>query len=209
MNLAINTYQKEWFPEAKIVEPCLLELDDASDEDQETDNEATEDLEPAQKCHVSCEDYGQAIALPSYRAKRPNVDYFSSDLHIQMFNLCNTTINVNEVCLYDERHSGKGANAVCSLRWRYHCNLIKDLLKDGKDPPSIFIKVLDNCTGHNKSNHTMMLDSLLSLVLYDRVVNFYLIPGHSHMRADQVVSLCKKALQKEETCTYQNKLQKG
>ena len=56
---------------------------------------------------------------------------------------------------------------------------------------------LDNCVGQNKSQCTLMFDALLSLLLYERVANFYLLPGHSHMRPDQVTSLCKNALKKK------------
>ena len=109
-----------------------------------------------------------------------------------MFNICDTSRNINEVCLYDERAAGKGANAVCSLGWNYYCSLLKTC------QPEMIIKVLDNCSAQNKSSYTFMFDCLLSVLLYERVVNFYLIPGHSHMRADQVVSLCKKALDRKD-----------
>ena len=134
----------------------------------------------------------------SCRAKRPNVDYFNSDLHLHMFNICDVTTNKNRICLYDERVSGKDGNTVCSLRWAYHCGLIRDILSSGQQPPQMIIKVMENCAAQNKSNTTAMFDSLLSLVLYDRVANFYLLPGHSHMRADQVVGLCKKALKRKD-----------
>ena len=133
-----------------------------------------------------------------FRANRPNIDYFSSDLHLQMFNICNSTLNLNQICLYDERHGGKGGNEVCSLRWQYHTKLIQKLIAEGKEPPQMIIKVLDNCSAQNKSNTTCMFDCMLSLLLYDRVANFYLLTGHSHMRADQVVSLTKRALKKKD-----------
>ena len=134
-------------------------------------------------------------------AKRPNVANFNSDLHLHMFNICDVTTNKNRICFYDERVSGKDGNTVCSLRWAYHCGLTRDILSSGQHhnkPPQMIIKVMDNCAAQNKSNTTAMFDSLLSLVLYDRVANFYLLPGHSHMRADQVVGLCKKALKRKD-----------
>ena len=43
----------------------------------------------------------------------------------------------------------------------------------------------------------MLFDAFTSLVLFDRVASFYLIPGHSHMRPDNVTGLCKMALQRQ------------
>eukprot|EP00899_Mesostigma_viride_P026626 jgi/Mesvir1/7148/Mv02508-RA.1 len=48
--------------------------------------------------------------------------------------------------------------------------------------------------GQNKSNTTLKLECLLSLLLYKRVLIIYFIPGHSHMIADQVVSWAKRSL---------------
>ncbi|XP_041454613.1 uncharacterized protein LOC121407545 [Lytechinus variegatus] len=160
-------------------------------------DQASTTKDEARKIVVLCEDYGQAIALPSYKLSRPNVDYFNSDLHIQMFNICDVTQKKNAILLYDERTAGKDGNATCSLRWYYHCKFLQNLLQKGISPPTMAIKVLDNCVGQNKSQCTLMFDCLLSLLLYDRVANFYLLPGHSHMKPDQVVSSCKRALNKK------------
>ena len=132
------------------------------------------------------------------RAKRPNADYFNSDLHLHMFNICNTTEGTNYIYLYDERDSGKAGNTVCSMRWHYHVSYLTALLSSGRQTPSMIIKCMDNCVGQNKSQVTMMFDCLLSLILYERVANFFLLPGHSHMRADQLVSLSKRALNKKD-----------
>ena len=84
------------------------------------------------------------------------------------------------------------------MRWKYHTHLLGKLIAEGKEPPKMIIKLLDNCSAQNKSNVTCMFDCVLSLLLYDRVANYYLQPGHSHMWADQVVSLTKKSLQKKD-----------
>ena len=57
---------------------------------------------------------------------------------------------------------------------------------------------MDNCSAQNKSNSTFQFDALLSILLYDRVSDFYLLPGHSHMRPDQVTALCKNSLKRKD-----------
>ena len=42
-----------------------------------------------------------------------------------------------------------------------------------------------------------MFDAMLSLLFYQRVANFYLLPGYSHMRPDKVVGLCKASLKRQ------------
>lgn len=131
-----------------------------------------------------------------------------------MFNISNCTSGKNDIFLYDERTAGKDGNAVCSLRWRYHTSLILDLIRNGKETPTMAIKVMDNCVGQNKSQTTHMFDCLLSILLYNRVADFYLLPGHSHMKPDQVTANCKKPLNRkdlfvphqvaEEMCSVQN-----
>lgn len=45
--------------------------------------------------------------------------------------------------------------------------------------------------GQNKSNIVLKFFALVSLLLFEKVVLLYLIPGHSHMKADRVVEWCK------------------
>ena len=68
MNESINNYKKEKYPESKDVEACVPELnvDDAEERTAPTVTDPQEEPEPT-KVHVICEDYGQAIPLPSYR----------------------------------------------------------------------------------------------------------------------------------------------
>ncbi|XP_071489968.1 uncharacterized protein [Diadema antillarum] len=153
--------------------------------------------EKARKIVILCEDYGQAIPLPSYKLTTPNVNYFNSDLHLHMFNICDVTRKKNAVLLYDERTAGKDGNATSSLRWYYHCQYLRNLLDAGVPPPTMVIRVIDNCAGRNKTQCTLMLDCLLSLLLYDRVSTFYLLPGLSHMKPDQAMDSCRRALYKK------------
>lgn len=196
MNESIKKYKKEWFPDEPPApqEPCLPQLDDDEGEEREPGVDNVDSC----KVLVVCEDFGQSIPLPSYKAQRPNVDYFNSDLHIHMFNISNTCDQSNAVYLYDERVAGKDGNAVSSMRFLYHISLLNKLQNEGKEPPKMLICVRDNCVGQNKSNVTMMFDCMLSLLLYERVACFYLLPGHSHMRPDQVISLCKRSLLKKD-----------
>ena len=39
---------------------------------------------------------------------------------------------------------------------------------------------------------------MLCLLLYNQVANLYLLPGHSHMKANQMTALCKKSLAKKD-----------
>ena len=86
---------------------------------------------------------------------------------------------------------------MCTLLWAYHHKRLADAVSAGDDTPTAVIKVMDNCVGQNKSHVTLMFDCLLSILLYERVANLYLIPGHSHMKADQVVAHCKNALNRK------------
>jgi hypothetical protein len=206
MNSAVKMYKKKWFKDSNSAstEPCLSELLDPCHLDLQTVR-STKTTTPANihqeltDCPVlvTCEDFGQAIPLPSYKASRPNVDYFNSDLHVQMFNVSNMVSNTNHIYLYDERVTGKSANAVCSLRYNFHVNQIKYWLERGCEI-KMLLKVMDNCCAQNKSNATFMFDALQSILLYERVCNFYLLPGHSHMRPDQVTALCKNSLKRKD-----------
>ena len=192
MNDSVKQYQQQWGQTAGQ-DPCVISLDEEEGEGVSVE-EAIEDV----IVMVTCEDYGQAIPLPYYGASRPNSDYFNSNLHLHMFNISNCTIDQNYVYLYDERVNGKDGNAVCSLRWYYHCGLLQMLIDSKKPLPKMALKIMDNCSGQNKSVTTVLFDALLSLLLYDRVGNFYLMPGHSHMRPDRVTAWCKNSLKRKD-----------
>jgi hypothetical protein len=150
----------------------------------------------ARKVLVQLEDYGSSFCMPSYGNRRPGVDYFTSNLQVQMFNIADCTRNVDFVYLYDERTSGKTSNDVCSLRWYHLCQELQKL-STKEEPtrlPTILVKVMDNCVGQNKSHTTFMFDAMLSCLVFDRVADLYLISGHSHMRPDRTTGHCKKAM---------------
>ena len=69
---------------------------------------------------LQAEDYGGGIALPHYGFRRPSADYFNSNLMTYNFIIADIASGQNNVFVYDERHQGKGGDALCSLRLRYH-----------------------------------------------------------------------------------------
>lgn len=188
--------------EQPLEPPCVEDLDSGTDDDDdETDRDSAlaprEAARLGRSVEIECEDYGQSLTMPFYGLSRPNVDYFHSDLHVHMFVIANVTQAKDYVYLYDERAAGKGGDALCSLRWLYHCALQKRYLDCDAVPPAHVVKILDNCVGQNKSVVTYLFDAFLSVVLYDVVTNMYLLPGHSHMRADTVVSTAKSTLRRK------------
>ena len=84
-------------------------------DDSKGANELTSSL-----VQIQAEDYGGSIALPHYGYKRPSADYFNSNLMAYNFVVSDISADKNIVYYYDERHQGKGADALCSLRMRYH-----------------------------------------------------------------------------------------
>ena len=144
------------------------------------------------------EDYGQGIPFPFFGFRRPQSDYFHCNLMNNVFVLADMSRKKSNVFLYDERCMGKDKDALCSLRLKFHLESIQERRKAGRNPPTCFISVRDNCVGQNKSNVTMMFDCWLSLCFYERVLVLYLIPGHSHMMADRVVAWVKGAIQHKD-----------
>eukprot|EP01038_Epipyxis_sp_PR26KG_P018208 gene18208-25613_t len=139
-------------------------------------------------------DFGQGIALPHYGLIRPSVDYFQSNLMLNLYVMSDISRNEQNVFVYDERLMGKDKDALCSLRMAFHIKSRNKCLALGVVPPKVFISIRDNCVGQNKSNVTLKLECFLSMSFYERVLIIYLIPGHSHMLPDRVVSWVKKFL---------------
>ena len=142
MNHAIKSYAKAWTGhEADFGDPCLQDIENPAPNPEPAPEVGSV------KVLVTCQDYGQAIALPCYKLSRPNVDYFNSDLNVQMFNICHLGNMQNSVFLYDERYAGKDSSAVLSMRWLYHAHLIKKLLAAGETLPKMSIKIMtvDHC----------------------------------------------------------------
>ena len=142
---------------------------------------------------LQAEDYGGGIALPHYGYRRPSADYFNSNLMTYNFVIADISAGVNNVFMYEEREQGKGADAVCSLRMRWHLRKLLSYEKIGK-VPKLSLSLLDNCVGQNKSQCTMMFAALLSILLYETVALLYFLPGHTHMIPDRVVGYCKRSI---------------
>ena len=102
------------------------------------------------------------------------------------FVIADITTGENNVYFYDERGQGKGADALCSLRLRYHLRKFEQYSKTGQ-MPKLSMSLLDNCVGQNKSQDVIMFASLLSLLFYEKVAFMYFLPGHTHMHPDRVV----------------------
>jgi hypothetical protein len=146
---------------------------------------------------LEMQDFGGNLTQPCYAFLRPSIDYYTSNLLLHMFVVADCTNAINKVYLYDERAMGKGADALCSLRWfRYHTLLLSYKEKGimSEFPKYLFI-VMDNNVGQNKSKAVMSFFALLSILFpFKRIVLLYLVSGHSHMAPDRVVSWVKASL---------------
>ena len=136
------------------------------------------------KVLIQAEDYGGSLAFPFYGFIRPSADYFNSNLIVHNFVIANISTGNNYVQFYDERGQDKGGDALCSLRLRYHLMQMNGC----EERPKMLLLIKDNCVGQNKSNVTFQFSALKSLILHERVVSLFLIPGHSHNIADRVVA---------------------
>ena len=109
------------------------------------------------------------------------------------FIIADITSGENNVFVYDERHQGKGGNALCSLRFRYHLTKWHCLPSKGQ-APKVCLILLDNCVGQNKSQVVMKFMCLLSILFYETVALMFFLPGLTHMVADRVVANCKNSI---------------
>ena len=142
---------------------------------------------------LQAEDYGGGIALPHYGYRKPSADYFNSNLMTYNFVIADITIGENSVLLYDERHQGKGGDALCSLRLRYHLRKWQSY-STRKQIPKLCMILLDNCVGQNKSQVVLKFMCLLSILFYDTVALMFFMPGHTHMVADRLLANCKNSI---------------
>ena len=152
--------------------------------DAHEDGDSKVDLISMPLVSLQAEDYGGSIALPHFGFRRPSSDYFNSNLMCYNFVLADITGKVNNVYLYDERDQGKGADALCSLRLRYHLGKLSQY-KEAGVTPHLNMTLLDNCVGQNKSQKVMKFACLLSVLFYDTVALLYFLPGHTHMLPDR------------------------
>ena len=65
---------------------------------------------------------------------RPSADYFNSNLMGYNYVVSDVSAGKNYVYYYDERHQGKGADALCSLRMRYHLKKVRQFYDEGLSP---------------------------------------------------------------------------
>ena len=131
--------------------------------------------------------------MPHYGFRRPSADYFNSNLMGYNYVVSDISSGKNHVFFYDERHQGKGADALCSLRMRYHLQRTREA-RAGGIMKKLCMSLLDNCVGQNKSQVVMQFYCMLSIIFYDKVALLFFLPGHSHMIPDRVVAYCKCAI---------------
>ncbi|CAM6094297.1 unnamed protein product [Calypogeia fissa] len=143
---------------------------------------------------IQAEDFGGSLVLPHYGFNRPSADYFNNNLMFHLFVTANISDNTNTVSFYDECGQGKGADALCSVRMYNLLKLFERYRAQGSEMPTYLVNILDNCVEQNKSNTIMKFFALLSMLFFRKFVLLYLIPGHSHMKADKVVAWCKGAI---------------
>jgi hypothetical protein len=110
--------------------------------------------------HVITEDFGGNLVAPWFGRTRPSSDYFASNLCIYMFVMANLVSGKNIVVLYDERLMGKGAEALCALRFKYHFDRVLHARSSQAKLEKVLFDVMDNCFGQNKSQ--MMFKFMLS-----------------------------------------------
>ena len=137
--------------------------------------------------------YKQRITAAHFGFKRLSADYFNSNLMGYSFVVADISTGKNHVYYYDERHQGKGADALCSLRMRYHLSKTRESRAQGVKKV-LSMSLLDNCVGQNKSQIVINFFCMLSLFFYDTVALLFFPPGHSHMIPDRVVAYCKYAV---------------
>ena len=166
----------------------------------ENDNPAEVPTPPTKrKLRVTVQDYGAGIALPRYSASQPNADYYASNLTLNNMNFVNCANGVCDIYYYDERVAGKDGNSVSSLRWN---NLCQFIIERKEDLPTAEVKILDNCSGQNKSNTTHKYSMLTSLLIFpDGVTDIYFKVGHSHNTSDLKTAHANKAMGKKNLYT--------
>ena len=144
---------------------------------------------------LACEDYAGNFTTPHYGGERPGADYYASKVALYTFIVADLSRNTNYVYTYDERGMGKDADALCSLRFVHHLRKVESYRSSNMQRPSALFQIMDNNVGQNKSQAVLMFFALLSMTWYPEGVSLlYLLPGHSHMACDRVVSWLRKKL---------------
>lgn len=140
---------------------------------------------------LMCQDFGGGLVIPHFGEERPSRDYFVSNLKLQVKVIANIGADINTVMVWDDRGQGKDIDAMGSARLRYELKR-----RDGKPlGTDRLFQIMDNCVGQNKSQALFMLYALLSITLYPMgIALLFLLPGHSHMACDRVVSWLRASI---------------
>ncbi|OQR86385.1 hypothetical protein ACHHYP_10594 [Achlya hypogyna] len=146
-------------------------IPDHGDVASEHDTAGGHALVVAPTVQVQIEDFGGSFSCPYYGAARPSADYYNSNLMMHNFVTTDISRTINKIVFYDQRGQGKDADAVCSLRMRFHLALAH---KYGV-MPSVLFQIMDNCVGQNKSK---------------TVFQFF------HNVADRAVAHCRNAMRR-------------
>ncbi|XP_075924826.1 uncharacterized protein LOC116944800 [Petromyzon marinus] len=147
--------------------PCSIIIPDSvdgavGDDDRASDGASDGDSSSSMPLiQIQIEDFGGSFSMPHYGHERPSPDYFNSNPMMRNFITADVTRGIDHVVLYDERTQGKEAEAMCSLRFQYHHNM---LIKRGAAMPQTLLVVLDNCVGQNKSHIVMQIFATLSIL---------------------------------------------
>ena len=183
-----------------VLLPDLLE-EDEEDVDPEADGTGDETIVNVNKftqtLTVQGEDCGGTQGLPHYGYTRPSLDYYNSNLLLYNFVVSDVVTKINNIFYFDERGQGKGLDAFCTLRLRYH--LRKWHLEI---PPLYSLSILDNCVGQNKSQRMMKFYALMSILFYDEVAadsDFWAF-SHASRSSD---CTCKTGLEAEKCLASQ------
>lgn len=131
-------------------------------------------------------DYMQNVQLP----KTPVGEiFYYQQLTVSVFCIHNLKNNQARMYIYHEGQAKKTANEICTFLMDY----LKEFMKNEKEL-HIFS---DNCWGQNK-NHTVirMLMSLTDCGLFEKIIHYFPVRGHSFLPCDRDFALVKKNLRK-------------
>ena len=151
---------------------------------------------------VQMEDFAGTLPLPMLNLTKFAAAYYHSHLSMFAFVICNITYGENRIILYDERAQGKGAEALCNLRFRYYFEKFKKRFESGCRGDNLYpilYLIMDNCVGQNKSQAVFKFFLLMSLMFYRQVIAHFNLSGHSHLCNDVVTGHAKTALRRMNT----------
>jgi hypothetical protein len=101
----------------------------AINNDKSINNSESKKAWVPRRVHLVCEDYAQPVTVPHFGWQRPSIDYYTSNLNLNLFNISDCSNDIDNVLAYLETTAGKTSSDVCSLRWRYFQMLYQECLK--------------------------------------------------------------------------------